>query len=69
MFLEILTNLTVDLIKSKIKTTYTYLKLKKKWLNTSVNDFEERYKETKIEFWYIGKPKEILEFFDTKEVV
>lgn len=69
MFLEILTNLTVDLIKSKIKTTDTYLKFKKKWLNISVNDFEERYKETKIEFWYIGKPKEILEFFDTKGVV
>lgn len=69
MFLEILKNLTVDLIKSKIKTTDTYLKLKKKWLNTSLNDFEERYKEAKIEFWYIGKPKEILEFFDTKGVV
>lgn len=69
MFLDILTNLTIDLINSKIKTTETYLKLKRKWLNTSLNDFEERYKEAKIEFWYIGKPKEILEFFDTKEVV
>ena len=69
MFLDILTNLTIDLIKSKIKTTETYLKLKRKWLNTSLDDFEERYKESKIEFWYMGKPREILEFFDEKEVV
>jgi len=30
MFLDILTNLTIDLIKSKIKTTEAYLKLKRK---------------------------------------